>query len=138
MCSAVHVHPNGRFVYVANRADGTVDIKGQRVFNGGENTIAVFAINPTTGEPTLIQHVETHSYHVRTFSFDPGGQLMIAASTRSMLVRDGAGVGNVPATMSVYRVGDDGKLAFVRKYDVETPGRKTLFWMGMVGLTPGN
>ena len=138
ICSAVHVHPNGRFVYVANRADGTVEFKGQRVFNAGENTIAVFAINPTTGEPTLIQHVEAHSFHVRTFAFDPSGRLMVAATTRAMLVRDGTGVHNVPAAMSVYRVGDDGKLEFVRKYDVETPGKKVQFWLGIVGLTPAN
>ena len=138
ICSAVHVHPNGRFVYVANRADGTVDFKGQRLFNAGENTIAVFAINSATGEPTLIQHVEAHSFHVRTFAFDPSGRLMVAASTRAMLVREGTGVRNVPAAMSVYRVGDDGKLRFVRKYDVETPGKKVQFWLGIVGLTPAN
>ena len=138
MCSAVHVHPSGRFVYVANRADDTVEFKGQRVFNAGENTIAVFAINPATGEPTLIQHVEAHAYHVRTFAFDPSGRLMVAATTRAMLVREGDGVRNVPAAMSVYRVGDDGKLTFMRKYDVETPGRKVQFWLGIVGLTPAN
>lgn len=137
MCSAIHVHPNGRFVYVANRADGTVDVKGQRVFNAGENTIAVFALNPSTGEPTLIQHVETHSYHVRTFSFDPSGRLMVAASTSAMLVRDSDGVHNVPAAMSVYRLGRDGKLTFARKYDVDTPRKKMQFWLGMMALTPG-
>jgi hypothetical protein len=104
------------------------------VFTAGENTIAVFSINPTTGEPTLIQHVETHTYHVRTFSFDPSGRLMVAASTQGMLVREGTGVRKVPAAMSVYRVGDDGKLAFVRKVDVETPGKKTQFWLGILKL----
>ena len=28
----VHVHPNGRFVYVANRASSTTEVDGQRVF----------------------------------------------------------------------------------------------------------
>src|SRR5262249_49617485 len=41
----VHVHPNGRFVYVANRASSTVDYEGKKVFAGGENSIAVFAID---------------------------------------------------------------------------------------------
>src|SRR5207244_387290 len=41
----VHVHPNGRFVYVANRASATVPFEGQQVFQGGENTIAVYAVN---------------------------------------------------------------------------------------------
>jgi 6-phosphogluconolactonase len=39
----------------------------------------------------------------------------------------------VPAALSVFRVGEDGKLTFVRKYDVETGGRYQ-FWMGIVGL----
>ncbi|MEQ1772267.1 MAG: beta-propeller fold lactonase family protein [Burkholderiales bacterium] len=134
MCSAVHVHPSGRFVYVANRADSTVDFNGQRVFNAGENTIAAYRINPSTGEPTLIQHVDAQTYHVRTFAFDPSGRLMVAASTHAMRVRDGETVRNVPAAMSVYRVGDDGKLAFVHKIDVETPGKKTQFWLGILKL----
>jgi 6-phosphogluconolactonase len=50
----VHVHPNGRFVYVANRASATVPFEGQQVFQGGENTIAVYAVNQESGEPTMM------------------------------------------------------------------------------------
>jgi len=42
-------------------------------------------------------------------------------------------VREVPACMSVFRVGADGKLAYVRKYDVDVGGN-TMFWMGMVKL----
>ena len=38
-----------------------------------------------------------------------------------------------PAGLSVFRIGDDGKLTFVRKYDIDV-GDKTMFWMGMVPL----
>src|ERR1700674_3726802 len=55
----VHVHPNGRFLYGANRAQDTIDVGGKKVFKGGENGIAVYSINPSTGEPTLIQNIET-------------------------------------------------------------------------------
>jgi hypothetical protein len=48
---AIHVHPSGRTVYVSNRANATVDFNGKRVFRGGENNIAVFSIDPATGEP---------------------------------------------------------------------------------------
>jgi len=48
-------------------------------------------------------------------------------------VRDGDAVRTIPAGLSVLRVGDDGKLTFVRKYDVDVGG-KTMFWMGMVQL----
>ena len=44
--STVHVHPNGRLVYVSNRAFDTVDFEGKKIFPGGENNIAVFAIDP--------------------------------------------------------------------------------------------
>jgi 6-phosphogluconolactonase len=48
-------------------------------------------------------------------------------------VRDGDTIRTVPAGLSVLRIGDDGRLTFVRKYDVAV-GDKTMFWMGMVGL----
>ncbi len=134
LAGTIHVHPNGRFVYVANRADSTVDFAGQKVFGGGENSIAVFAIDPSTGEPQLIQHADTRSYHVRTFAFDPSGKLMVAASIKPIKVRDGSSVRTVPASMSVFRVGADGKLEHVRTYDVETNGG-TQYWMGIVGGT---
>src|SRR6266576_840208 len=41
----VHVHPNGRFLYGANRAQETMDFEGKKVFKGGENSIVVYAIN---------------------------------------------------------------------------------------------
>src|SRR3954468_21457772 len=41
----VHVHPNGRFVYGANRAEATTEFQGKQVFKGGENSIVVYAIN---------------------------------------------------------------------------------------------
>jgi hypothetical protein len=49
-------------------------------------------------------------------------------------VRDGQSVRTVPASLAVYKVRDDGKLDFVRKYDVETSGVNSLFWMGLVSL----
>ncbi|MGH8664371.1 MAG: lactonase family protein [Burkholderiales bacterium] len=131
LAGTIHVHPNGRFVYVANRADYTVDHEGQKVFGGGENSISVFAIDPATGEPKLVQHADTRSYHVRTFAFDSSGRLMVAASIKPIKVRDGSGVRTVPASMSVFRVGADGRLDYVRTYEIETAG-KTQYWMGIV------
>ncbi len=129
----IHVHPNGRTVYVSNRANATVDFNGKRVFRGGENNIAVFSINQTTGEPTLIQNADPQSFHVRTFSIDPSGRLMVAASIVDMSVREGNNVRHVPAALTVFRIGADGKLTFVREYDVELGG-KFQWWAGFVGL----
>jgi 6-phosphogluconolactonase len=129
----VHVHPNGRFVYGVNRADTTAELEGKRVFVGGENTLAAFAITPTTGEPTPIQHVDTRGIHCRTFHIDPSGRILVAAHIMPLAVRDGPTVRTVPACLSVFRIGRDGKLDFVRKYDIDV-GSKTMFWMGMVRL----
>src|SRR6201996_4609220 len=84
--STVHVHPNGRYVYVGNRASDTVDVGGQKVFPGGENNIAVFAIDPSSGEPTLIQNADVHGIHPRTFALDPSGRMLAVANLQSMLV----------------------------------------------------
>jgi 6-phosphogluconolactonase len=127
----IHVHPNGRFVYVANRASSTVGEGAQRVFAGGENTLAVYAIDPATGEPDPIQHVDTRGIHCRTFHIDPSGRLLVAAHIMGLPVKEGGAIGLVPACLSLFRIGADGKLDFVRKYDVDV-GDQQMFWMGMV------
>ena len=129
----IHIHPNGKFVYLANRASGTTDFQGKPVFVGGENSIAVFAINQDTGEPTLIQNMDTHGIHVRTFSLDPSGRILIAGNMMEMAVREKDGVKIVPASLAVFRVRSDGKLEFARKYDLNV-GSRNLFWMGIVPL----
>jgi len=129
----IHMHPNGRVVYVANRASGTTDFEGKSVFVGGENSIAVFAINQETGEPTLIQNAETRGIHVRTFALDPSGRILVAANMMELAVRGKDGVSTVPASLAVFRVRSDGKLEFARKYDLNV-GSRNLFWMGIVSL----
>jgi len=70
----------------------------------------------------------------RTFALDASGRILIAANQNATLVRDGQRVSTVPASLAVYRVGSNGKLDFVRKYDVETVRGRNLFWMGLVSL----
>jgi 6-phosphogluconolactonase (cycloisomerase 2 family) len=131
MAGAIHVHPNGRFVYQTNRNSSTEDIGGRKVFKGGENNVAVFSIDPSTGEPRLIQNVYARTNHLRTFAIDPSGRLLIAASIQPMAMRDGS---TLPAALVLYRIGADGKLEFARKYDVDT-GRFMQFWTGIVALS---
>jgi 6-phosphogluconolactonase len=130
LVGTVHVHPNGRFVYVANRASSTVDKDGKAVFAGGENTIAAFAIDQITGEPRPIQHVDTNGIHCRTFHIDPTGRLMVCAHIMGISLADGT---QVPTRLTLFRIEDDGKLSFVRSYDIETGGR-LMWWMGMVTI----
>lgn len=130
---AIHVHPSGQCVYVTNRNSGTVEFAGTKVSHGGENGIAVFAINQTTGEPTLMQQSDARALHLRTFSIDPSGRLLVAASILPIAVREGDNVVTRPAGLSVHRMGSDGRLDFVRQYDVDT-GKFMQFWSGMVTL----
>ena len=127
----VHVHPDGRTVYVANRASNTVDFAGQRVFAGGENSLAVFAIDQATGEPNLIQSIDTHGIHPRTFHIDPMGRLLVVAHIMGLKVRDGDAIRDVPARLSLFRIGADGKLTFARSYDIDV-GTRSMWWMGIV------
>ncbi len=136
IAGAIHMHPHGRAVYVANRADQAIDVNGAKVFGGGENNIAVFAIDPATGEPTPIQHADTRSIHVRTFACDPSGRLLVTASIKAHAVLEGGRAQPVPAALSVFRIGDRGTLDFVRKIDIETRGDGMQYWMGMLEV-PG-
>jgi 6-phosphogluconolactonase (cycloisomerase 2 family) len=129
----IHVHPSGRFVYVTNRNQGEVEFGGKKIFNGGENNVAVFAIDPQTGEPSLIQNIEGHGIHLRNFGVDPSARLLVASSIRPMPIREGNEVKTLTAGLMTYRVGTDGRLAFVRKYDVDT-AKGQQFWSGMVTL----
>jgi 6-phosphogluconolactonase (cycloisomerase 2 family) len=120
--STVHVHPNGRFVYVGNRGTPTV---------GRRNEIAVFRINEATGEPMLIQNADTHGFTPRTFALDPSGRLLVVGNQSSVSVRDGNSTTEVPANLAVFRIGSDGTLTFVQRHDVAV-ARKPLWWMGIV------
>ena len=57
---------------------------------------------------------------------------MVAATQGPALVGDGALVKPVPASLAVFRVGADGTLEFVRKYDVGATVSRSLLWMGIV------
>jgi DNA-binding beta-propeller fold protein YncE len=130
----VHVHPNGRFLYQANRASGTTDFQGKPVFVGGENAIAVYSINQDTGEPTLIQNADTRGTTPRTFALDASGRILVAANQNAIFVRNGQSVKTMPASLAVFQVRGDGKLDFANKYDVETASARNMFWMGVVSL----
>jgi 6-phosphogluconolactonase len=135
--SAVHLHPNGRFAYVGNRATAVTQVEGKPVWVGGENNIAVFAIDQNTGEPTLIQNADAHGIRPRSFSVHPNGRMLVVGNQNAFNVVDEKTkrVRTVPAGMSVFRIGVDGKLEFVRKYDVPTEEPdKSLFWVGFAPL----
>jgi 6-phosphogluconolactonase len=128
---AIRVHPNGRFIYVTNRNDATRP-GTPAVYAGGENNVAVFALDERTGEPTLVQTEDTRGFEARTFAIDPSGRIAIAANQKAMAVQEGGAVTQTAPNLAVYRIGADGKLSYVRKYDVTQGGEA--FWLGIVAL----
>lgn len=131
---AIRVHPNGRYVYVANRAGGSVEFGGRKVFAGGENNIAVYALDPVSGAPTLVEHVSSRGIVPRTIAVDPTGRMLIVANATSLAVKSGSSVETVPANVSIFRIGDDGKLTYVGKREIDSTSGP-LFWMGLVTLS---
>ena len=121
--SSVHVHPNGQVVYVANRGATRQNF----------NEIAVFRINQQTGEPTLIQNVDTHGFTPRTFAVDPSGRMLVVGNQTTMAVRDGGAANTVPANLATFRILADGRLEFANRYDIAV-GQKPLWWMGLAPL----
>ena len=130
--SSIRMHPtDGRTLYVANRGRGTEVFRGETVSNGTENTIAVFSVDPTTGEPTLVQTIDSHSIAVRTMAFQPDGRSMVAASPEPGQVRDQGRLVTVPAALTLYDIEADGRLAYRSTLPVDTRG-ETMFWCGVV------
>jgi 6-phosphogluconolactonase len=129
----IHVHPNGQFVYLTNRASAVTDFQGTKVFAGGENSVAAFSIDQQTGEPKLMQNIDGRGIQLRTFGIDPSGRVLIAASIMPLPVREGNSIGTLTAGLTVFRMDGDGRLELARKYDVETGGRQQ-FWSGMLTL----
>lgn len=66
--SEIRVHPNGRFVYSANR---------------GHDTITVFRVNQDTGELSVIELENVRGATPRNFNLDPSGRWLVAAGQDS-------------------------------------------------------
>ncbi len=66
--SEIRVHPNGHFVYSANR---------------GHDTITAFRVNQETGQLTLIERESIRGATPRNFNLDPSGKWLLAAGQDS-------------------------------------------------------
>jgi 6-phosphogluconolactonase (cycloisomerase 2 family) len=130
----VVVHPGGRYAYVANRSIGTAGVEGATVFDGAENSIAVFRLDGATGAPTQIQRAPAAGYEPRTMSLDARGRLLAVGNLAPMLTRTQNGVVRVSPNIALFRIGDDGRLTSARTHDVETKAGETLVWTGLVSI----
>ena len=134
VAAAVAVHPNGRFAYVANRASSTRDHGGVPVFAGGENSIAVFSLDPATGVPTRIGNEPTRGFSPRTFSLDARGSMLAVGNSVALNVVARDGIRTVPASIVLFDIGANGRLSYASKLDVETTPQRALIWVGFVAL----
>lgn len=66
--SEIRVHPNGRFLYAANR---------------GHDSITVFAVDPDTRRLTFVEHEAIRGSWPRHFNLDPSGRWLLAAGRNS-------------------------------------------------------
>ena len=66
--SEIHVHPNGQYLYSANR---------------GHDSITVFRIDPDSGRLTVIEREHIRGATPRNFNLDPRGHWLVAAGQDS-------------------------------------------------------
>jgi 6-phosphogluconolactonase (cycloisomerase 2 family) len=121
---AIHVHPNGRFVYLTNRND---TVSAQGTYPGGENTLVVFALDPKTGEPKLMQHEETHGFEPRTFTI--AQDFIVVANQKPMTLDSGK---QVRPNLALFKLATDGRVSFVSTTDLPREGEA--MWVGAVAL----
>ena len=127
---ALEMHPNGRFLYCSNRAHIPTDYQGRKVMVDADNSFAVYAVDEASGEPTLIQNIDSGGVFTRTFAIHPSGRMLVACNGEQFLVKQGDQVREVTPGLSVFAIQDDGRLRFVRKYETESDPVMRL-WMCM-------
>lgn len=66
--SELFIHPSGRFLYAATRAD---------------DTITLFQVDRDTGRLTFVEREPIRGAHPRSFNLDPAGQWLLAAGRDS-------------------------------------------------------
>jgi len=70
VASAIKMHPNGKYLYAANRGRPT----------GHENSISMFSIDQKSGKLTLLGTMDTKGEVPRDFAIDPTGNFIVVAN----------------------------------------------------------
>jgi 6-phosphogluconolactonase len=131
LAGGIHVHPNGRFVYVSNRARDTERVDGQDVMKDGFNEIAVFEIDSATGVPRLVQRVDTRGIFPRTFAIDAERNVFVVGNEKSALARSNGQVRRVVPNLAVFRIGGDGRLTFLNQL-MHPDNGEVCFWVDVL------
>ncbi|HEY8779989.1 MAG TPA: lactonase family protein [Mucilaginibacter sp.] len=67
--AAIHISPDGRFLYASNRLE--------------TNEISVYAIDPANGKLIFVQRMSSYGKNPRDFAIDPTGHFMVVANQDS-------------------------------------------------------
>ncbi len=67
-CADIHISPDGSFLYGSNR---------------GHDSIVIYAVDPSTGELSYVEHESTRGNTPRNFVIDPTGYYLLAANQNS-------------------------------------------------------
>ena len=136
---AIHIHPSGSWLYVTNRnvapcaSSVPCPDRETKPFAAGENNIAQFSIDASTGKPTLVEHTDSRGFEPRTFTLDPAGNFLIAGNMMNIARKEDDGrIADVQPNLSVFRIGTGGKLRYERSYD--RAGEGQLWWVGAFHL----
>lgn len=133
LAGAICIHPGGRYLYVANRAHGLRPHGSDRVFAGGENSVAVFAIAERTGWPELIQSVPVVGLHPRAMDLNKDGTVLLVATRQGGFHETEEGLVQESASLCCFSVGLDGYLTLTSSTAVG-PSDDHLFWCGFSGF----
>ncbi len=125
LAAAIRVHPNGRYLYATNRAR---DLESGELYDGGTNDIAVFEIDQQTGVLTFIQRVDTRGNFPRTFGIDPDQGVLVVGNEKTLQVASGP---RILPSLSVFRIGADGRLAFLNQLTHPDNG-EVCFWVDVL------
>jgi len=67
--AAIHISPDGRFLYASNRLE--------------TNEISVYAIDPDNGDLIFVQRISSNGKNPRDFAIDPQGSFLVLANQDS-------------------------------------------------------
>ncbi len=93
LCSDIHITPDGKFLYGANR---------------GHNSLAAYAIDGETGLLTAIGHTPTQGEIPRNFAISPDGQFVYVGNQNS-------------DNILIFSIEKDGQLSYRKEVKTPTP-----------------
>ncbi|MEM5433299.1 putative 6-phosphogluconolactonase [Cupriavidus taiwanensis] len=125
----VLVHPSGRWLYAANRADALVSQGDSRRLTEGENELVVYEISTDDGSLTERHRLDAGGIEPRTLSLCENGNYLIVGNQLSAY-RDCAGkLTNTPASLRIMEIHSDGCPS--PYWNLDFPGQE-LIWSGSI------